>query len=322
MRHRVVLWVYEGFELLDMAGPASAFKTADKYIADARYDVHVVSLQGGQVESDAGISVDTDAAERVPVGRTTTLLIVGGDAQAIGRATSSAELLKAFRTRASRAGRMGSVCSGAFLLAAAGLLEGRRAATHWAGTARLDAAFPGVTVDPDALYVEDGPVWTSAGVTAGIDMALAMIERDVGPHAMGVVAKRLVVYARRPGHQSQFSALLEAQSRQQRPLQDVLEWLDRHPGARATTRALARRAAMSERNFHRRFHEALGVTPAKYVETLRLDRAKAMLEAGESVKSTAAALGFRSEAGFRARFSRRFGVPPSFHRAVHRSATS
>src|SRR5690606_29623516 len=208
-------------------------------------------------------------------------------------------------------------CTGAFVLAACGLLEGLRVATHWDACAALAVACPAVDVDPDSLYRVDGRLWTSAGVTAGIDMALAMVAHDLGAGIAGQVAKRLVLYVRRPGHQSQFSPLLQAQAKADSPFADLIEWMQGNLDAALEVPVLAGRAGLSERTFHRRFVAATGQTPARFVEMARLDAARMLLSRGMSLKSVAARTGLYPVARFTQAFERRFGVGPRLFRDMH-----
>jgi transcriptional regulator GlxA family with amidase domain len=212
------------------------------------------------------------------------------------------------------------VCTGTFLLAAAGLLSGRRAATHWAGAAHLGANFKETIVDSNTIYVVDGRLWTSAGGTTGIDMALAMLELDHGTRLMGRVAKQLVVYAHRPGHQSQFSSILDAQSVANGSFADLVIWLKNKIGESIKVSDMAKHVGMSERTFHRKFTSTIGVTPYKFLERMCLDRAKHYLEANISVKSVAVRVGFKSESAFRNAFRAHFGITPTHHARMHASA--
>jgi transcriptional regulator GlxA family with amidase domain len=246
-----------------------------------------------------------------------TLLVAGGSGlEAVLR---QPVLVEALRKAAARVPRIGGVCTGAFLLAEAGLLDGRRAATHWAFCGRLAARYPMVKVERDPIFIADGHVWTSAGVTAGIDMALAMIERDLGPQAALTVAQGLVMFRRRPGGQSQFSVDLVAQwtagAADNRNMRRLQEWIIDHPEADLSVEALAERVAMSPRNFSRTFGSRTGSTPARFVERARLQRARTMLETtSETVEAIAAACGFTSADVMARVMQRSIGVGPSDYR--------
>lgn len=317
-RRRIVLLTYDGFELLDLSGPSAVFSSAN-VIADAvRYEIVVAAPGGGDIRASCGVALRAAACESLRFGAADTVLAMGAYEAPLRAAVADPRLTGALRRAAIRAERYGSVCTGAFLLAAAGLLDDRRVATHWRGSAALADFASSATVEADALYVRDGRLWTSAGVSTGIDMALAMVERDHGARAMGEVAKELVLYAHRPGHQSQFSRLVDAQSAADGAFADVVAWMARQVDRPLRVADMAARAGMSERTFQRRFAEAAGMAPAKYFERLRLDAAKRHLEAGQPSKVVAARVGFRSESAFRGAFAAAFGVTPAHHRRMHR----
>ena len=222
---------------------------------------------------------------------------------------------------ARRSRRIGSVCTGAFLLAEAGLLEGRRVATHWASAERLAALHPEIEVDPESIFVRDGEVWTSAGVTAGMDLALALVEDDLGPGAALEVARWLVLYVKRPGGQSQFSAALAAQTAERKPLREVQEWVRANPAGDCSVEALAGRACMSPRNFSRAFAREVGMTPAAWVEASRVDLAKGLLETTfAGTEAVARECGFGTVETLRRAFRRRLGVSPGQYRERFRAA--
>jgi transcriptional regulator GlxA family with amidase domain len=249
-----------------------------------------------------------------------TLLVAGGVGTAA--ALRDAELVRWIRTMAPRVRRLGSVCSGSFLLAEAGLLDGRRATTHWAWCATLAERYPAVTVASDPIFVRDGTIYTSAGVTAGMDLALALVEEDHGREVALDVARQLVMFLRRPGGQSQFSAQLAAQSAEREPLRDLQAWIGEHPEADLSVPALARRVAMSPRNFARVFTREVGVTPARFVESVRVEAARRRLEeSAAGVDSVAAACGFGTAESMRRAFLRTVRVPPAAYRHRFRAAT-
>ncbi|MEO1249306.1 MAG: helix-turn-helix domain-containing protein [Pseudomonadota bacterium] len=316
-RQEIVLAVYDGFELLDMAGPASVFNMADKVCGADGYRITLVSVRGGGITANSGVTVETKLCSTVRLGARDTVLVVGADEGPIDAAQIDDDLLAFMRRAESQAGRYGSVCTGAFVAAAAGLLEGRRSATHWRDANRLRQTFPNVQVDEDRLYINDGRLWSSAGISSGVDMALAMVEQDHGPAVRSRVAKRLVVYAHRPGTQSQFSAILETQAAVDDRFADVVAWTVEHLAEPIGVRDMAKRAGMSERSFYRRFAQAVGSTPARFLENARLDKAKQLLEAGAAVKTVPRQVGFQSESGFRAAFEARYRISPSHHRLMH-----
>lgn len=319
--HHVAFVVYPGFELLDMSGPASVFTGANRSLGlrekSPFYAVDLVSLAGGSVTSSSGVVVETQSLgdrTRKPVD---TILVAGAEREHLLPVLADPSWAAWLPKLAGKAQRFGSVCSGAILLARLGLLDGRRVATHWDACAPLSAAFASVTVDPDSLYVVDGRLWTSAGVTTGIDMALAMVAHDLSADVASEVAKRLVLYARRPGYQSQFSPLLQAQVKADSPFADLIAWILANLGSRLDVPALADRAALSERTFHRKFVAATGQTPARFVETARLDAARMLLCRGLSLKSVAAEVGLSPATRFCEAFERRFGLAPRLFREMH-----
>jgi transcriptional regulator GlxA family with amidase domain len=319
--HQVAFIVYPGFELLDMSGPASVFGGANRALgAQERppfYAVTLASAAGGPVESSSGVAVETHPIGRLPAARARTLLVTGAERAEIVRAMADPVLLEAIPHLARTAERFGSVCTGGFLLAALGLLDGRRVASHWDACQPLATAFPKVTVDPDSLYVVDDRLWTSAGVTTGIDMALAMVARDLDAAIAGEVAKRLILYARRPGSQSQFSPVLQAQAKGDSPFAELIGWIGSNLDAPLDVPALAARAGLTERTFHRRFQAATGLTPARFVETARLDAARMLLSRGQTLKAVAARVGLFPTARLTEAFTRRFGIAPGLFRDMH-----
>jgi transcriptional regulator GlxA family with amidase domain len=319
--HHVAIVVYPGFELLDVSGPASVFNAANRSLAQrgvsAFYKVGLFSTKSGTVESSSGVTLGTRPIAEVRPGEAQTLLVAGAEGEHLRPALADPGLRAAIPRLAAKAERFGSVCSGGFLLAALGLVDGRRIATHWDAYIPLAKAYPKVVVDPDALYVVDGRLWTSAGVTTGIDMALAMVAHDFDATIAGEVAKRLVLYARRPGYQSQFSPVLQAQLKADSPFADLIGWIHSHLDEPLDVSSLADRARLSERTFHRKFVAATGETPARFVETARLDAARMLLSRGLSLKSVAAKVGLFPPTRFAEAFERRFGVTPALFRDMH-----
>jgi transcriptional regulator GlxA family with amidase domain len=242
-----------------------------------------------------------------------TLVISGG--RDMDEAADDAKLVDNIRRLAAQARRVTSVCSGAFLLAAAGLLDGRRATTHWAECAQLEREYPNVSVEPDAIYVKDGNVWTSAGVTAGIDLALALVAEDHGRRAAALVARRLVVYLRRSGGQGQFSALLAAQSADDEPIRDLLAWVPDHLTDDLSIPVMSARTHLSERQFSRVFKAEVGITPAEHVEAVRMEAACRLLETTNStMEQIARACGFGTPETMNRAFRRRLNTTPTNHR--------
>ena len=310
--HRIALLAYEGCQLLDVTGPAAVFGAANEGRERPVYEVEIVSPDGGAVASNCGVSL----VSRRLGGRYDTLLVAGGS-RGLKAVLAREDVRRWLRRVAPQTRRFGSVCTGAFVLAAAGLLDGKRVATHWASCRRLAEKFPALTVDADALYVVDGKVWTSAGVTTGIDMALALVEADLGAATANLIARHFVLYARRPGYQSQFSPLLQVQTEADAPFARLIEWMQAHLGEPLDVPALAARAGLSERSFYRKFVEATGKTPAHFVEGLRLDAARTLLAKGLPLKTIAGRVGLRSSARLGQAFERRFGMAPSLFREMH-----
>lgn len=306
---RVVLLAPDGLQPLDAIGPLEVFHTASM-LRPGAYAVEIVAPGGGVVTSRSGLRIMADPLPE-PCG-IDTVLVAGGEGTRI--AARDPELLAWVRAASAAARRTASVCTGSFVLAAAGLLDGRRATTHWMWCDLLRQSFPAVTVEPDPIFIRDGNLWTSAGVTAGMDLALALVEDDLGPEVALAVARRLVVFVKRPGGQAQFSAGLAAQSARREPLRELQAWIVDHLAADLSIPALAQRACLSERQFSRAFKDETGMTPAHYVESLRVERARLLLEDGATVDEAARATGFRSAEVLRRAFHRRIGVAPSAYR--------
>jgi transcriptional regulator GlxA family with amidase domain len=319
--HNVAIVVYPGFELLDVSGPASVFNGANRALRQRGvsqfYNVGLFSVESGAVESSSGVALETRSIAELQPAEAQTLLIAGAEGEHLRPALADPDLRAAIARLAAKAERFGSVCSGGFLLAALGLIDGYRVATHWDASTSLAKTFPSVKVDPDALYVVDGRLWTSAGVTTGIDMTLAMVARDFDTTLAGEVAKRLVLYARRPGYQSQFSPVLQAQLKADSPFAELIEWIQAHLDEPLDVLSLAARAQLSERTFHRKFVAATGKTPAHFVEAVRLDASRMLLSRGLSVKSVAAKVGLFPPTRLAEAFERRFGVTPALFRDMH-----
>ncbi len=320
MLQHIVIAVYKDFELLDATGPASVFASANHVLAEdgepAYYGVHLTSPTGGAVPSSSGVVVETRALTQVPR-EIDTILVVGAQADAVITASRTPELGHWLSRSAPTTRRLGSVCAGTFVLAAAGLVDGKRVATHWSACEPLAKFHPSLTVDADALYVVDGKVWTSAGVTTGIDMALAMVTEDLGGALASRVAQRLVLYMRRPGYQSQFSPLLRAQAKADGPFADLLVWAQANLDEALDVPRLAAKVGLSERTFHRRFVAATGETPGRYIEMVRLDAGRILLSQGLSLKEIARRVGLAPTARFTRLFQRHFGVTPRLFREAH-----
>jgi transcriptional regulator GlxA family with amidase domain len=321
---RVVFVTYPGITALDLVGPHEVFTAAAEVarrtgsIADG-YRVEVASVTAGPLPTTRGLVVVADRTLASIRGEIDTLVVVGGEG---ARAASEDRELVGWVGRAARRSRrVASVCTGAYLLAAAGLLDGRRATTHWRSCGDLARAYPGVTVDPDPIFVRDGNVWTSAGVTAGMDLALALVGEDLGRAVALMTARQLVLFVARPGGQSQFSAQLAVQVAARDPLRDLQGWIAEHPDADHSVDRLAARVAMSPRHFARVFRDEVGSTPAAYVETVRVEVARRLLETtGLSAADVARASGFGTPETLRRAFSRRVGASPIEYRDRFRPA--
>lgn len=313
---QVVLIAFDGVQMLDLSGPMQAFDGARRQGADA-YGLTLASTAGGLRQAICGLRFETRALETLDPAGIDTLLVAGGDEAGIGAAMADTTLHDWLRAAVPHCRRWGSVCSGAFVLAAAGLIASQKIATHWLGCARLAGLLPEATLEADAIFVRDGRLWTSAGVTTGIDMALAMVEEDHGRAVADAIARRLVLLARRPGHQAQLSEQLKAQQASAGRLAEIIDWLRAHPGAPGDVAVLAARAGMSERSFHRHCVKVLGLTPAKLVEKLRLEAARSLLaQPGASTKAVAAAAGFGDAARMSRAFTRALGVAPTAYRRL------
>lgn len=311
----VVIVVFDGVTLLDVAGAGEVFVEANRFGAD--YRLKVASVDGGDVTSSIGTRLGvTDRLSAID--SADTVLVAGSD-HLPGRPIDPA-LVEAVRSVAARTGRMASICTGSFILAQAGLLDGRRATTHWHDARRLARAFRDVTVEPDAIFVRDGDVFTSAGISSGIDLALALVEMDYGTELVRDVARWLVVYLKRAGGQSQFSVLVEADPPPQSPLRAVTEAIAANPGADYSVKRLAALASLSTRQLTRLFQSELGMTPARYVELVRVDFARNALEAGRSVTETAGMAGFGSIETLRRAFVNHLGISPKAYRDRFRTA--
>ena len=309
----VVIVALPEVQPLDVAGPAEVLASAASVAGgdDAAYTIEVVAPGGAPIPTDSGYAIAPAGALEAVRGPIDTLLVAGG----AGARNASPETVARVRRLAARADRVASVCTGAYVLAAAGLLDGRRATTHWSWCDDLQRRHPAVTVERDPIFVVDGPVRTSAGVTAGMDLALALVEEDLGPRVALEVARWLVVFVKRPGGQAQFSAQLAGQSAERSPLRELQAWIADHIDADLSVPALAARACMSDRHFARAFKAETGMTPAVYVESLRVERARLALESGEApIDAVAARCGFGTVETLRRAFSRRLGVSPAAYR--------
>ena len=308
--------VFDGVKLLDAAGPAEVFAEANRF--GARYELKIASVDGGGVTTSIGTGLA--ASDRIAsIESADTVLVAGGDGL-VGRPIDPS-LVDALKGVPPKTRRLGSICTGSFILAQAGLLNGRRATTHWRHAKLLARAYPDVSVEPDALFVRDGNVFTSAGVSSGIDLALALVEEDHGAELVRDVARSLVVYLKRAGGQSQFSVLVEANPPPQSALRAATDAIAADPAADHSLNNLAATAAMSTRQLTRLFHTELGTTPARYVEMVRIDAARAALDAGRSVAETARLAGFGSAETLRRVFVNHLGLSPKAYRDRFRTTS-
>lgn len=309
----VLFVVFPQVKLLDIAGPLQVFTDACLG-GEARYDVAVASLHGGEIETDTVLSINATQLAQWRDTDIDTLIVVGGNGANV--AAKDTQLVSMIAELSVRTVRVGSVCSGAFILAAAGILDGRRAVTHWNSCAELQKDFPRVQVEVDPIFINDQDVWTSAGVTAGIDMALAMVGEDFGKQNALSTARWLVTYVVRPGGQSQFSTALENQTRDTKGLFDELHrWVADNLTADLRVDTLADFVGMSPRNFTRRYIAEIGISPAKSIERMRVDAAREILESSKmSVKSVARRSGFGDEERLRRAMQRQLHAAPSEYR--------
>jgi transcriptional regulator GlxA family with amidase domain len=310
---------YDGVQTLDLAGPIDAFSSANALHPGA-YAVVTTSLEAAPFASEAGLRI-TPTCRLADAGPIDTLIVPGGEG--LRRPGVAAQVATAVGARAASTRRIVSICTGIYGVAPSGLLDQRRATTHWRHAEDVAARFPAIRLDPDAIFVRDGSIYTSAGITAAIDLALALIEEDYGPRLALAVARDLVVYLRRSGGQRQYSELLRFQGRAGDRFADLAAWITAHLADDLSVEALASRSALSPRQFSRRFAQAFGMAPAQQIEALRLHAACDQLTATRaSMDAIAAAVGFRSEDAFRRAFDRRFGIPPTEYRARFASTTA
>jgi transcriptional regulator GlxA family with amidase domain len=312
---QVVLVGYDGAKLMDIAGPLQAFSEARLPDGTPAYGVRLVSERGGLITTDTGVRLDTERLDARSTRDVDTLLISGGDTLMPPEATASLRTKLAKFVAAPR--RLGSICTGAFVLAQLGVLDGREATTHWAAARRLQSMHPDVMVTPDAIFVTSGRIWTSAGVAAGIDMALAMIGDDLGHVAALHVARGMVLHLKRQGGQSQFSVELQQQMHDAHGRFDELhDWMRSNLQADLSVPALAEAASMSPRNFARVYQKETGDSPARAVEKLRVEAARRLLEtAAEPIKRVADRAGFGDDERMRRAFIKTLGVSPQDYRS-------
>ena len=318
---KIVIYTYEGGMMLDVVGPADVFATAAQFVAYTEntappYSVEVIANEAGPVIMSNGVQIVAAKSFRDVKGPIDTLIFAGGSEEGIAEAEENTALHPWIKRKADTVRRLASVCSGAFFLSRTGLLDGHRATTHWVACERLAKDHPKIHVVDDAIYVKSGDTYTSAGVSAGIDLALAMVEEDLGREVAMQVARHLVLFLRRPGGQSQFSAQLAAQSAKTEKFDDLLTHIAEHPEDDLSVPALADQVAMSPRNFARLFRQQVGETPAKYVERARLDAARRRLEEDDDkIEAVAASTGFGTAETLRRTMKRHMATTPEAYRA-------
>ncbi|MEM9100323.1 MAG: helix-turn-helix domain-containing protein [Pseudomonadota bacterium] len=321
--HHMVFVIYPKIALLDLAGPLQVFAWARHSETGARaYQIQIVSWEGGRVESDSLVSIDTDPMGDQLRDRIDTLVVIGGDG--VYRAAENPALVARIAELADTSDRVCSVCSGAYLLAAAGLLDDRRAVTHWQDAEILQRDFPKIRLELDPIFIKDGKIWTSAGVTSGTDMALAIVAEDLGQEAALERAQALVTYMVRPGGQSQFSPALQRQTLDRSgKFQGLHQWIADNLQSDLRVERLAEHQNMSLRSFHRVYQSKMGVTPARGVERIRVEAARDLLETTAiSLKAIATRCGYGSEDRMRRAFTRTLGISPSDYRARFQSNPS
>ena len=305
-RRRIGILLFDGVKTLDFVGPAEVFLEANQRVDG--YELVLLSPTGGDITTSMGMRVGVQAAA-ADGGYFDTVIVPGSESAPT--VYDDPAVLESVRLLTSQSRRIASICSGAFALAATGLLDGRTATTHWKFAARLAAGYPDITVDPDSIFVRDGDIYSSAGVAAGIDLALSLVEEDHGADVARSVAQLLLVYMQRSGGQSQFSASLRGPAPRTDAVKSVADYVNADPTRPCTLGDLARHANVSTRHLNRIVREELGMTPIEYVNSMRLDLATSALESGSSVAQAARSSGYSTPVSFRRAFVSRLGVTPS-----------
>ncbi|MDB6077288.1 MAG: glxA [Akkermansiaceae bacterium] len=315
---RIAILSVPGVQMLNLTGPMDVFFEANHLIGNAlKYVVDIVGMDAGPVEASNGTRFIPDQTIHTALEAYDTILVAGSPG--IREYEEDRELIDWLLNRARQARRVGATCTGAFLLAHAGLLDGRRATTHWNSTARMSRMFPAIKVDPSPIFVKDGSVYTTAGVTASVDLALALVEEDHGRKVALQIARQLILFIKRPGGQAQFSMHLAAQISGHEPVREIQEWIINHVDQDLSASALALKMGMSIRNFARLFKRETQMTPGDYVEAVRVEAARRILEEGsEPLKVVAGRCGFSNQSGLRRAFVRRLDVTPAEYRETFR----
>ncbi len=314
---QIALIAFDGFQILDITGPASVFSAANDALGKPYYQVVTISAKGGLVSSHSGISIQSQSYKSSKLAPIDSLLIAGGSADGLEALSRNEPFMKWIKQTVQRTRRYGSVCTGAFVLGHLGLLKKKKVATHWDSCEKLATLYPEAEVDANALFINQGKLWTSAGVTTGIDMSLEMVTHDLGAEIANIIAKRLVLYAKRPGFQSQFSPLLKAQSNAEPQFLKLVEWLRGHLDQNIDIPRMAEKMAMSERTFYRKFTKRFGETPRDYLEKLRLDNVRILLTSKASLKQIALVNGYSTASQLTKAFERQYGIGPAVFRKMH-----
>lgn len=314
MSHRVGLIVFDGFQLLDVTGPASVYGSANDALGRYAYDLVIASSGGGAVTSSCGVAVESQPIADLDPTAFDSVFLSGGNDRGLHDVIADAALQDWMRAAVAKAGRYGSICSGSLILAAWHLVGTRRFATHWMAVAEATSRWPNLELDPEAIYVNDGSLWTSAGVTTGIDMTLAIIEQDHGEALARTIAQRLVLSVRRPGWQSQFSSVLAEPNGRYAAL---IDWIGRNLETPISVECLAEQARETIRSFYRNFSSATGSTPAQFVMRLRIDRARGLISDGLALKQVARSTGFANVAQLSAGFNKVLGMTANEWRIIH-----
>lgn len=323
---RVAMLAFPNVQVLDVMGPLEVFSRASRLLRDRgrpdhAYLVEIIGLEPGPFRTSSGLRIIADRGIGDRGGRIDTLLVAGGLGVDDYRAHRA--LLRWIRRQSRVVRRLASICTGAYLLAEAGLLKGRRATTHWNSCTDFARSFPDVQLEPDRIFVREGSIYTSAGVTAGMDLALALVEEDFGRDLTLATARQLVMFLKRPGGQAQFSAQLSSQLAEHEPLRELQSYILEHPEEDLSVGRLARRAAMSPRNFARVFTREVGTTPARYVAAVRLETARRLLEeTSEPLETVCVASGHGTPETLRRAFLREVGVAPGQYRERFHSPTT